>query len=420
MSERCYSRKHNVEVTFISKSKKNRGIFAPFLPIVRVLLLHQHFKTPVSGGAIRSYYLAKALIDRQAEVIVITATNQKKAYSEVYEQITIHYLPIPYDNKYGFFQRIASFVRFMLASIAQSEKLGKIDYCYAISVPLTVGITAMWLKWRRGVPFIFEVGDLWPEAPIQMGFIKNYFLKQFLYWVEKKIYQSAYAIVGLSPAIQSSIQAIVPNKKVYNIPNFADCDFYQPIYSEGKQKLVVSYIGAIGLANGLDYLIECANSCRKASLPIQFVICGEGALRERLEINAKHLQLQNLTFIDFQDRAGVLKVMDATDVCFVSYKRLPVLETGSPNKFFDGLAAGKLIVTNFGGWIAREIEEARCGFSVDPNNPLDFVVKIKPFLADEKMLQQYQQAARALAERKFSRKILSEQFVNLFAWKKEK
>ncbi len=384
---------------------------------MRVLLLHQHFKTPVSGGAIRSYYLAKALIERNAEVIVITSTNQKKPYSEVFERITIHYLPIPYDNKYGFFQRIASFIRFMLASMSKSDTLGKIDYCYAISVPLTVGITAMWIKGQRGVPFIFEVGDLWPEAPIQMGFIKNYFLKHFLYWMEKQIYESASAIVGLSPAIQSSIQARVPHKKVYNIPNFADCDFYRPIYAEGKQKLVVSYIGAIGLANGLDYLIECANNCRRAALPIQFVICGEGALRERLENNVKHLQLQNLTFIDFQDREGVLKVMNATDVCFVSYKRLPVLETGSPNKFFDGLAAGKLIVTNFGGWIAREIETAHCGFAVDPNNPLDFVVKIKPFLTDEKMLHQYQQAARALAERKFSRKILSEQFVNLFAWK---
>lgn len=386
---------------------------------MKVLLLHQHFKTPVSGGAIRSYYLAKALVESNAEVIVITSTNQKKPYSEIFEGITIHYLPIPYNNKYGFFQRIASFIRFTLASIFKSRRLGKIDYCYAISVPLTVGITAMWIKWRRGVPFIFEVGDLWPEAPIQMGFIKNYFLKQFLYRLEKKVYQSAQALVALSPAIQSSIQASVPHKKVYNIPNFADCDFYKPIYAEGKQKLIVSYIGAIGLANGLDYLIECANCCRKASLPIQFVICGEGALRERLEINAKHLQLQNLTFIDFQDRAGVSKVMDATDVCFVSYKKLPVLETGSPNKFFDGLAAGKLIVINFGGWIAREIEEAHCGFSVDPNNPLDFIVKIKPFLADEKRLQQYQRAARALAERKFSRKILSEQFVNLFALENE-
>jgi len=266
------------------------------------------------------------------------------------------------------------------------------------------------------------VGDLWPEAPIQMGFIQNFFLKRILFAMEKSIYNSADSIVALSPAIKKDVEQKVAGKMVHMIPNFADCDFYQPSEKSAELeskfatqgKFVVSYIGAVGLANGLDYFLECANASRKAQLHIQFFICGEGALRERLMASAQQLGLHNLTFVDFQTRAGVKELMNVTDAAFISYKNLPVLETGSPNKFFDGLAAGKLIVINFGGWIKTEIEEARCGLFVDPKHPTDFVKKISGFVADKKLLKQYQTAARQLAERKYSRELLSHQFANLF------
>jgi glycosyltransferase involved in cell wall biosynthesis len=179
-------------------------------------------------------------------------------------------------------------------------------------------------------------------------------------------------------------------------------------------KFVVSYIGAVGVANGLDYFLECANSSRKAQLPIQFIICGEGALRERLKNNAAQLGLSNLTFVDFQNREGVKELLNVTDASFICYKNVPILETGSPNKFFDGLAAGKLIIINFRGWIKAEIEDARCGIFVDPAHPTDFVKKISSFLSDPVQLKNYQAASRQLGEIKYSRKILSQKFSSLF------
>ncbi len=389
---------------------------------MKVLLIHQHFKTPKSGGAIRSYYLAKALVDLGIQVEVITAGNKVSQKEESYEGILLHNLTIPYDNAFGFLARIFSFIRFTVAATSYSKKIKNINYCYAISVPLTVGLIAIWIKRFRKIPFIFEVGDLWPEAPIQMGFVQNYFLKEILYNLEKRIYRSADSIVALSPAIKIEIEKKVPGKTVHLIPNFADCDFYTPAEKieatenkfGTKGKFVVSYIGAIGLANGLDYFLEFANASRKANLPIHFFICGEGALRDRLKNNAAHLKLTNLTFVDFQTRDGVRELMNVTDAAFISYKNLPVLETGSPNKFFDGLAAGKLIIVNFGGWIKNEIEDARCGFFVDPNHPTDFIKKIAPFLSNQNELKKFQSASRLLAESKYSRQLLSAQFSNLF------
>ncbi len=390
---------------------------------MKVLILHQHFKTPETGGAIRSYYLAKALVNVGIETIVVTASNEKKYKTEIIEGIQVHYLPIAYDNRFGFTARSSSFLRYAWGAIRLAPKFKDVNYCYAISVPLTVGLAAMWIKMRRGIPYIFEVGDLWPEAPIQMGFVKNFIFQQALYALEQTIYQSAESIVALSPSIKSAIEKKVPGKRVHMIPNMADTDFYRPELKQAsieekykvKNKFVVSYIGAIGVANGLDYFMECANTCRKAELPIQFLLCGDGALLDRLKGNANHLGLQNLSFIDFTNRQGIQEIMNITDAAFVCYKNVPVLETGSPNKYFDGLAAGKLIIINFGGWIRKEIEGVQCGLYVNPNQPSDFVQKIKPFVSDPKLLSQYQDAARGLAERKYSRRFLSEKFSQLFS-----
>lgn len=389
---------------------------------MKILILHQHFNTPEKGGAIRSYYLAKALADSGLKVYVITAHNQNDYLKQNIEGVEVHYLPVPYDNRFGFFARSRAFLSYVWGAVKLSQQFKDIDYCYAISVPLTVGLAAQWIRRKYKIPYIFEVGDLWPDAPVQMGFVKNYFFQTLLYQLEKSIYKSAQSVVALSPSIQSAIEKKVPGKKVHLIPNMADCDYYRPETKNPmleekfnvKDKFLISYIGAVGLANGLDYLLECANASRKAELPVHFFICGDGALLDRLKGNVKQMGLKNLTFMDFTNRVGVKELLNVTDATFICYKPIPILETGSPNKFFDGLAAGKLIMINFGGWIRKEIEENRCGIYTDPHQPTDFVKKITPFLSDTELLLNYQQAARQLAEKKYSRELLSKKFVSLF------
>lgn len=387
------------------------------------MILHQHFNTPAQGGAVRSYYLAKALADHGIETVVITGSNKKKYSVENVEGIEVHSLPVMYENAFGFVARSFSFLNYAWKSFQVGKKIQDVTICYAISVPLTIGLPAIWLKRQKKIPFIFEVGDLWPEAPIQMRFVNNYFLKSALYNLEKYIYREAQSIVALSIPIREAIEKKVSQKKIDVIPNMADCDYYLPEVKNptlqekysAVGKFVVSYVGTMGAANGLDYLIECANSCRKAELPVQFILCGDGAMLGWLKSSAEKLSLNNITFTGFVDRAGVKEVMNVTDAVFVCYKNLPVLETGSPNKYFDGLASGKMIVTNFGGWIKGEIEREGCGIACDPKNPADFVNKIKPFISGGDALQQFQHAARTLAESRYSRKNLSSIFAGIFS-----
>ena len=106
--------------------------------------------------------------------------------------------------------------------------------------------------------------------------------------------------------------------------------------------------------------------------------------------------------------------MNITDANFICYRPVKILETGSPNKYFDGLAAGKLTIVNFGGWVKEEIERERCGIYVDSMNAEDFVRNIRQFIQDEKMLHEFQGRGRRLAEGKYSREILGDKFANIF------
>jgi glycosyltransferase involved in cell wall biosynthesis len=387
-----------------------------FICSVKVLILHQHFNTPYDGGAIRSYYLAKALVDKGIDTVVITGSNDKEGIRDV-DGITVHYLKIAYDNSFGFLKRGISFLRFVNVAVSEAKKISNVDLCYAISVPLTIGVAAMRIKKKMGIPFIFEVGDLWPEAPIEMGFIKNPILKNYMVGLERKIYNESESVVALSTAIEEGVTSVAPGKNIHLLPNMADTDFFKPekkntvlekkFNVEGK--FVISYIGALGFANGLDHLLDAAKAVSESGLAVKFLICGDGAMREKISIRIGGEQLKNISLLPFANRGGVQEIMNVTDASFISYLPFKVLETGSPNKYFDGLAAGKMIITNFGGWIREEIEKEQMGFSFS-NNPQEFVNKLKAFLTNPDLVKTAQQNARNLAEQKYSRKILSEKF----------
>ena len=360
-------------------------------------------------------------MDHGYQVTVLTGHTGRYQVENI-EGIDVHWLPVSYDNTFGFLTRSFSFLNYVWQVLRRSSLYKNADVCYAISVPLTVGIAAMRIKRKYGIPFIFEVGDLWPDAPIEMGFIKNSIFKNRLYKLERRIYREASAVVGLSPAINRKIKQRTSAKKIYLIPNMSDTCFFQPVRKNDEvvrrfkvqHKFVVSYIGAVGLANGLDYFLACARESQQALLPVHFFLCGEGAALPGLKEKALLMELDNLTFIPFQNRDGVAEIMHITDAAFVCYAPVAILETGSPNKYFDGLAAGKLILVNFGGWIRAEIEEQQCGIYIDPSKPADFVTAITPFLKSKTVLEQYQQAARQLAESRYSRKQLGDRFVAMF------
>lgn len=374
---------------------------------MRILYIHQLFKSPEEGGGIRSYYLAKAAADAGHEVNMLTTHNSKSGLEEI-DGIHVHYIRIPYDNSFGFLKRLWAYGQFVLQARRLAKKLPKADLAYVMTTPLTTGWIATWIKRKLAVPYYFEVGDLWPDVPVEMGVIKNSFLKNWLFKKEKEFYDQAETVIAMSPDQVKNIESKT-NTPTELIPNMADTDFFQPTFRKdeisGEKPLRILYCGAHGRANQLEFLVMAAQASQH--LPISFTLMGAGSEKARIQQLAS--ELSNVTFIDHGGKEEVRSQLEKHDAVYLSFQNLPMLHTGCPNKFFDALAAGKIVISNLSGWTADLIQEKEIGFSYSGLGPEEFVTKIQPFLSLDR-LSECQNHAHALSS-DYSRTKLSAQFL---------
>lgn len=383
---------------------------------MKILYIHQYFKTPKDGGSIRSYHLAKGLVDHGHQVTMITSHSSSRQVMEV-DGIKTHYLNVGYANHFGFIRRIYAFLKFVYLAKKEFRKLPKHDLAYVMTTPLTTGLIALDIKNTWNIPFHFEVGDLWPEAPIKMGAIQNRLLKRLLYRFEKKCYFEAQRVIALSPAIRNYIEASCPETKVHVLPNIADNTFFEPhlklqTFSE-KNPFKIGYFGAFGVANHLEYLVDVAEAAQRMKLPVAFLLMGEGASLKRMQARSRNLN--NFKIVPYGSTHEVKDLLEQQDAVYISFKNIEILNTGSPNKFFDGLAAGKLIIVNFGGWIRNVIEYSRCGFYHDPEHPEEFARKLQVFLKEPDLVQKYQKQARKLAETYYDKNLQIQKLLKILS-----
>jgi len=388
---------------------------------MKIIYIHQYFKTPQEGGAIRSYYLAKGLVDDGFEVEMITAHNESTYRNVSIEGINVHYLPVPYDNGMGFVQRVLAYIKFIQKSKKEIKKIQNADLVYATSTPLTVGIIALWAKRKFNLPYYFEVRDLWPTAPIQVGVVKGAFFKKWLYSLEAKIYKGAEKIIALSPGMRDWIKEVVPEKPVYMIPNMADCVFFSKEIKDPKlvdfyrinHPFVITYIGAIGASNHLEYFLDIAQEAVNQKLNINFKIVGAGSKASQIKMLSYLKKLENVEFFPHLNKEGVKDILNVSDATYVCFANLPVLGTNSPNKLFDSLASGKLTIVNTDGWTKDLVDDNQCGFYANPLRPEEFIDKIKPFIEQRELLESYKNNARATAEKYYSRTLQLEKLIQI-------
>jgi len=380
---------------------------------MRLIYIHQYFRTPDQGGAVRSYHLAKGLVEAGVEVELITAYSGKTYDQRWIDGIKVHYLPVDYDQKFGFLRRIWSFIRFVSLSKNLLKKLSRPDLLYVTSTPLTTGLIGLWAKKNLALPYIFEVRDLWPEAPIQVGAVRNPLLIRFLRSMEKKIYDQSLSLVALSPGIAAHLKNVSPERSVALIPNFSDLhQFFPQVKNQSLAQdlrltsgLTIAYTGALGQVNAVEELLELAKMAKDRGKNWNFLIMGVGSHEALLWEKAKTLDLMHTHFLPFGPKEQVNEVLSLADFAWISFAHYPVLKTNSPNKFFDALSAGKAILVNHKGWVHDLVKMHELGISFLPGKWEKAFARLEDLESQRDQIQFMGTRARKLAETQFAKEL---------------
>lgn len=406
---------------------------------MHILLIHQYYLEKNDAGGSRFNEMTRIWADEGHNITVLSGmihANQTKKYAR-YEGK--YFFEEQYDNNIrvirshvsesyniSFLGRLWAYFSYVLSSILAGFFLArdKYDIIVVTSPPLFVGFTAYILSIFKKVPFLFEIRDLWPESAIDTGVVQNKFIIKLAYWFESFIYQKAKKINVLTPAFRDSLvlkKAINPEKICY-IPNAADFSLSEEILlsfdaNEFRKKLgienkfVITYVGAHGVANHLDQLLETAELLKYSN--VFFLLIGDGMKKQQLILDSQKKGLVNVRFINPVPKKEVFKYILASDMGTSVLKKVEAFKTVFANKTFDYMSCKKPVLMAIDGVSKDLIEKADAGTFIEPENAIDFAKKILLYVNNPELIKKQGENGYNYAKLNFDRRILALKYLEI-------
>lgn len=394
----------------------------------RIAYVHQYFTTPDSpgGGGTRSYEMARRLVDDGHEVHMITTDVDAVKPSwrwttSVVDGITVHALPVPYANEMGYSARLKAFARFAIASTWRAASV-RPDVVLATSTPLTVAIPGAIAARVRRARFVFEVRDLWPELPIEVGALTNPFAKVAARALARFAYRNAESVIALSPGMAAGVAAHgYPPERISVVPNGCDLDRFAVDPEAGAAfraarswlggRPLVLYAGTFGLVNGVGWLVRLAAEVARLDDQVAFLLIGSGREKDDVEALARELGLLGYTvFVEGPvPKTSMPAALSAATLASSVFTTTGMVDN-SANKFFDALAAGRSLLINHDGWQAELLADTGAGLVLPPGDLPGAAETLVAHLRDERWLAASRGAAGELARERFARERLYRSF----------
>jgi glycosyltransferase involved in cell wall biosynthesis len=300
-------------------------------------------------------------------------------HKEIIENVPIYRFPLYPSHDKSSLKRILCYTSLSLALATFAPWFIKhADIAFVVQGPATIGFPAIVFKWLRGIPFVYNIQDLWPDTLLSTGMFDNRLgLKLVFVWCNF-IYKHAAKITVISPGMKKVLQERgVPEKKIEVIYNWCDealiyrsvpdVNIAQKLGLAGKFN--VMFAGNMGEAQALDKVIEAAALVAPKYPDIQFIFIGSGVDVENLKDLAVKKNTHNVIFLPRMAVTEIGKVLCMADVLLVHLRRTPLFAITIPSKTQAYLAMGKPILMAVEGDASDLVNKAQAGITCKPESP---------------------------------------------------
>ncbi|MEM8946016.1 MAG: glycosyltransferase family 4 protein [Planctomycetota bacterium] len=384
---------------------------------MHTLLIHQPFVCPTDPGGTRHYELGRRLVESGNSFTIIAGdvayfSGEAHPESQQFDGVRVLRAKTWGGLQKSYLQRIFSFLSFMINCIPVALRAKDVDVVMGTSPPIFQAFSAWMisvLKWR---PFLLEIRDLWPEFAVDIGLLKNPVLIWVARRLERFLYRRATHILVNSPAYRDYLVDLgIPAGKISFIANGVDVSMFESnssvnsnIRSEFKldDKFVVTYAGALGMANDIDTVLQAAAHLSDVE-SVHFLIVGDGKERERLEAMQQELSLDNVTFAGPRPKSEMPAILESSDACVATLKNIPMFKTTYPNKVFDYMAAARPTILGIDGVIREVVEHADGGIAVTPGDSAELADAVLTIYRDPETGKRMGTSARDYVAEHFDR-----------------
>lgn len=391
---------------------------------MRVAVVYQYYQGVAAPGHSLVYELTQFLADRGHEVTVVSGETgymqrDKPAlpwYRRIFRREVSDRVQVIRTFTYSelhrsFLGRLLGLVSFSLSCPLGLLAVRKPDVVLASSPPL-FPVFAAWLICRiRGIPFVFEVRDLWPASAVQMGLVRSRALIAVMAWMERVLYNRSARIVALTEGIREDICARGwARSKVEVVTCGVDFDQIHPD-PEGAQRVrqqqgwqgkkVVMYFGALGIANNLPVILRAAERMKNVD-DVLFVLIGDGIRRAYAEAEIARRSLPNVRLLPPVPKAEARTYISAADICLVTLQDIPLFQGAIPTKLVDYMACGRPVLCGVRGEAQKILEQAGSGAAFEPDDDVQLAGLIQRCLSDPAAAAKMGESGLAYARAHFS------------------
>ena len=381
---------------------------------MRVCFLTHYFPPEVGAPQARISSLARALAARGATVTVHTGfphypageilppyRNRPYAIERDGPVKVVRSAVYPAPNR-GFGRRLANHTSLAASALATAPLSGSADVVVVESPPLfTAGAGVAYARVKRA-PLVVNVADQWPASAVELGALTGKRAIRAAERLERAVYERAAALTVPTEGLVAALgQMPSAHGKVHRLGPSVDLDRFSVGPPRAEHVLRVVYAGTVGLAQGIDTLVEAARLAGPDV--VDLTVAGDGADAPAIARRVEDERIANVRMAGTVAHGDVPALYAGADAAAVLLRDRPIFEGALPTKLLEAMAAGRAILLSARGESAELVRRCEAGLVVAPEDPEALAGAFRRLAGDRTRITRLGEFGRGCASERFSR-----------------